>query len=245
MGVLVEKLTKSFANTEVLKGISLEIPEESVTTIIGPSGSGKSTFLRCLNFLETPDSGYITFGNEKFDLKNITKTDIKKIQSYSAMVFQHYNLFKNKTALENVTEGLIIGKNVDKVEAESKGRDLLDRVGLSHRYDNYPVTLSGGEQQRVGIARALAVNPELLLFDEPTSALDPEKVGEVLDVIREVVKTSSATIIIVTHEMDFAKEISDQVYFMDQGQVVEHGSPEEIFGSPQEIRTQEFLKNIR
>lgn len=244
MSIEIQNLVKSFDDLMILKNISLEIPTGSVTTIIGPSGSGKSTFLRCLNFLEKPDSGTLKMEGKAYNLENISKQQIKEIRANSAMVFQHYNLFKNKTALENVIEGLITAQNVPKEKAIEEGEKLLNRVGLLHRSANYPSTLSGGEQQRVGIARALAVKPKILLFDEPTSALDPEKVSEVLDVIREIVSMKSSTIIIVTHEMEFAREVSDQVYFMAEGVVVEKGTPHQIFDTPQEERTKSFLRSV-
>lgn len=244
MSIEVKKLVKSYGDIEVLKNLNLEIETNSVTTLIGPSGSGKSTFLRCLNYLEKPDSGILSIDDNLFDFAKISKSEIKHLQSKSAMVFQNYNLFKNKTALENVIEGLVVAKGVPLKEAEQKGCKLLERVGLLHKANNYPVTLSGGEQQRVGIARALAVNPSILLFDEPTSALDPEKVSEVLDVIREIVADKLATIILVTHEMEFAKEISDKVYFMEKGLVVESGSPDKIFTNASEDRTRQFLKHF-
>lgn len=236
-----ENIRLSFGENEVLKGIGLEIEKGQVISIIGPSGSGKSTFLRSLNFLETPSSGKITFDGKTFNMENISKKEINEIRGYTTMVFQNYNLFKNKTALENVIEGLLIVKKMDKREAEAKGMELLEKVGLQDKADSYPNQLSGGQQQRVGIARAIAMNPEVILLDEPTSALDPELIGEVLKVIKDMVK-EHMTMIIVTHEMQFAREISDYILFMDNGMIVEEGTPEKIFESSTNQRLNNFLK---
>ncbi len=235
-----ENIRLSFGENEVLKGIGLEIEKGQVISIIGPSGSGKSTFLRSLNFLETPSSGKITFDGKTFNMENISKKEINEIRGYTTMVFQNYNLFKNKTALENVIEGLLIVKKIDKREAEAKGMELLEKVGLQDKADSYPNQLSGGQQQRVGIARAIAMNPEVILLDEPTSALDPELIGEVLKVIKDMVK-EHMTMIIVTHEMQFAREISDYIIFMADGTVVEEGTPEKIFTQSENERLRSFL----
>ena len=239
--VKVENLKLSFGKNEVLKGINFKIEKGQVISIIGPSGSGKSTFLRSLNFLETASSGTITFGNETFDLSKINKKDINRLRKNTTMVFQNYNLFKNKTALENVIEGLLIVKKMNKNEAAEIGLKMLEKVGLKDKAEFYPNQLSGGQQQRVGIARAVAMSPEVILLDEPTSALDPELIGEVLKVIKDMVK-ENMTMIIVTHEMQFAREVSDYVVFMDSGTIIEEGKPEEIFKNSGSERLQNFLR---
>ena len=239
--IKVENLKLSFGKNEVLKGINFKIERGQVISIIGPSGSGKSTFLRSLNFLETASSGTITFGNETFDLSKINKKDINRLRKNTTMVFQNYNLFKNKTALENVIEGLLIVKKMNKNEATGIGLKMLEKVGLKDKAEFYPNQLSGGQQQRVGIARAVAMSPEVILLDEPTSALDPELIGEVLKVIKDMVK-ENMTMIIVTHEMQFAREVSDYIVFMDGGTIIEEGKPEEIFVNSQNKRLQNFLK---
>ncbi len=239
--IKVENIKLSFGKNEVLKGINFKIEKGQVISIIGPSGSGKSTFLRSLNFLESASSGTITFGNETFDLSKINKKDINRLRKNTTMVFQNYNLFKNKTALENVIEGLLIVKRMNKDKATEIGLKMLEKVGLKDKADAYPNQLSGGQQQRVGIARAVAMSPEVILLDEPTSALDPELIGEVLKVIKDMVK-EHMTMIIVTHEMQFAREISDYIVFMDNGTVIEEGKPEQIFVNSQNQRLQNFLK---
>lgn len=236
-----ENIKLSFGDNEILKGINLEIKEGQVVSIIGPSGSGKSTFLRSLNFLETPNDGEITFDGKKFDVKNISKKDINELRKYTTMVFQNYNLFKNKTALENVIEGLLVVKKMNKEEAVGIGLKMLEKVGLKDKADSYPNQLSGGQQQRVGIARAIAMNPKVILLDEPTSALDPELIGEVLKVIKDMVQ-EHMTMIIVTHEMQFAREISDYIIFMDNGVIVEEGIPEKVFVNSENERLKSFLK---
>ncbi|ERK65496.1 ABC transporter, ATP-binding protein [Leptotrichia sp. oral taxon 215 str. W9775] len=236
-----ENIKLSFGDNEILKGINLEIKEGQVVSIIGPSGSGKSTFLRSLNFLETPNDGEITFDGKKFDVKNISKKDINELRKYTTMVFQNYNLFKNKTALENVIEGLLVVKKMNKEEAVGIGLKMLEKVGLKDKADSYPNQLSGGQQQRVGIARAIAMNPKVILLDEPTSALDPELIGEVLKVIKDMVQ-EHMTMIIVTHEMQFAREISDYIIFMDNGVIVEEGTPEKVFVNSENERLKSFLK---
>ena len=239
--IKVENLKLSFGKNEVLKGINFKIEKGQVISIIGPSGSGKSTFLRSLNFLETASSGTITFGNETFDLSKINKKDINRLRKNTTMVFQNYNLFKNKTALENVIEGLLIVKKMNKNEAIEIGLKMLEKVGLKDKTEFYPNQLSGGQQQRVGIARAVAMSPEVILLDEPTSALDPELIGEVLKVIKDMVK-ENMTMIIVTHEMQFAREVSNYVVFMDSGTIIEEGKPEEIFKNSGSERLQNFLR---
>ncbi len=236
-----ENIKLSFGDNEILKGINLEIKEGQVVSIIGPSGSGKSTFLRSLNFLETPNDGEITFDGKKFDVKNISKKDINELRKYTTMVFQNYNLFKNKTALGNVIEGLLVVKKMNKEEAVGIGLKMLEKVGLKDKADSYPNQLSGGQQQRVGIARAIAMNPKVILLDEPTSALDPELIGEVLKVIKDMVQ-EHMTMIIVTHEMQFAREISDYIIFMDNGVIVEEGTPEKVFVNSENERLKSFLK---
>ncbi len=234
---------KAFGDNEVLKGVSIEVEKGDVVAILGPSGSGKTTLLRSINFLERADMGRLQFDDIDVDLKNASKADIKKIRKKTAFVFQNYNLFANKTALQNVTEGLIIGRKVPKAEAIERAKKALDKVGLSERYDYYPSQLSGGQQQRVGIARAIAVNPDIILFDEPTSALDPELIGEVLNVMKELAKEGT-TMIVVTHEMQFAQDVTNKVIFMDGGKVVEEGTPKEIFTHPKEERTKQFLRRV-
>ncbi|MGH2075821.1 amino acid ABC transporter ATP-binding protein [Aerococcus urinaeequi] len=239
--IQVENVHKKFDQNEILKGIDLTINQGEVVVIIGPSGSGKTTFLRCLNFLERADEGYLKIGDQQVDFEKVSKKEILDIRKKTAMVFQQYALFSNRTALENVIEGLVVARKVPKKEATEKGRDLLAKVGLEGKEDHYPHELSGGQQQRVGIARALALNPEVILFDEPTSALDPELVGETLEVIKDVAQSGS-TLVIVTHEMQFAYEVADRVIFMENGVIVEQGTPEEVFDNTQEERTQNFLK---
>lgn len=239
----LENIHKKFGDNEVLKGVDIEIKKGDVVVILGPSGSGKTTLLRCINFLEKADQGTAFYDGEKVDLPTASKRTIQKIRKKIAFVFQNYNLFQHKTALENVTEGLIIGRKVPKKEAIKIAKEALDRVGLSDKYDAYPSELSGGQQQRVGIARAVALNPDIILFDEPTSALDPELVGEVLQVMKDIARTG-ITMLVVTHEMNFAKDVANKVIFMDGGVVVEEGTPDEIFIHPKEERTQQFLKRV-
>lgn len=236
----INGLYKKFDDLDVLNGIDLEVKEGEVVVIVGPSGSGKSTFLRCLNFLEIPDKGNIKIDNVIVDAENIEKNNIINFRRKSAFVFQNYNLFKNKTALENIIESLIVVKKMNKKETEKIGLELLTRVGLKDKSNSYPSQLSGGQQQRVGIARAMAVNPKVILLDEPTSALDPELVDEVLEVILELSK-QNITMLIVTHEMFFARKIADRIIFMDNGKIIAQGSPEEIFNNKNE-RLTKFLK---
>ena len=239
----VKNVQKSFGANQVLKGVDLKVEKGDIIVILEPSGSGKTTFLRCLNFLERADQGSMDFEDIHTELKGASKATVNKVRKKTAFVFQNYNLFQNKTALENVMEGLVIARKVPKKEAEEIAKKALDKVGLSDRYDYYPSQLSGGQQQRVGIARAIAVNPEVLLFDEPTSALDPELIGEVLAVMKKLAE-EGATMIVVTHEMSFAQEVATKVIFMDGGVVVEEGSAEDIFTHPKEERTSQFLHRV-
>ncbi len=234
---------KSFDKTEVLKGISLNVEKGSVTAIIGPSGAGKTTLLRCINFLEKADSGTLDFDDIHVDLKKVSKKTMLELRRKTAFVFQNYNLFANMTALENVMEGLVTARKVPKAEAKDRAMRALEKVGLKDRADFYPSSLSGGQQQRVGIARAIAVNPEVILFDEPTSALDPELTGEVLNVIKQLA-AEGTTMVIVTHEMSFARDTADRIIFMDKGIIVEEGTSKEIFTSPKEPRTQQFIQRF-
>ena len=241
--VQVENLQKSFGGTPVLRGIDLTVQAGDVTAIIGPSGSGKTTLLRCLNFLETADSGTLRFDGESFSLPAISKKDIARLRKKTAFVFQSYNLFANKTALQTLTEGLIVGRHMPKAEAIDRGRQALEKVGLADRRDAYPLQLSGGQQQRVAIARAIAAQPEIIYLDEPTSALDPELTGEVLNVMRALAN-EGMTMLVVTHEMRFARTVSNRVVFMEQGRIVESGSSEELFAHPREERTRAFLNTL-
>ena len=234
---------KSFDKTEVLKGISLNVEKGSVTAIIGPSGAGKTTLLRCINFLEKADSGILDFDEVHIDLEKVSKKTMLEIRRKTAFVFQNYNLFANMTALENVMEGLVTARKVPKAEAKDRAFKALEKVGLHDKADYYPSSLSGGQQQRVGIARAIAVNPEVILFDEPTSALDPELIGEVLSVIKQLA-AEGITMIIVTHEMAFARETADKIIFIDKGRIVEEGSANDFFISPKENRTRQFLERF-
>jgi len=236
----VKNLKKNFGDLEVLKGVSQHISKGERVVLIGPSGSGKSTFLRCLNLLETPTSGEIIFEGQSITDE---KCDINQIRQKMGMVFQHFNLFPNMTILKNITLAPVRTKLMTKEQAEQKARELLKRVGLEDKADNYPAQLSGGQKQRIAIVRALCMQPEVMLFDEPTSALDPEMVGEVLDVMKELAQTGM-TMVCVTHEMGFAREVADRVLFMDEGIIVEEGTPAEIFGSPKEKRTQDFLNKV-
>ena len=236
----VKNLTKSFGNLEVLKGVSQHISKGERVVLIGPSGSGKSTFLRCLTLLETPTSGEIIFEGQSI---TDDKCDINKIRQKMGMVFQHFNLFPNMTILKNITLAPVRTGLMNKEQAEKKARELLKRVGLEDKADSYPAQLSGGQKQRIAIVRALCMQPEVMLFDEPTSALDPEMVGEVLDVMKELAK-SGMTMVCVTHEMGFAREVADRVLFMDEGKIVEEGTPQEIFGDPKEQRTKDFLNKV-
>jgi L-cystine transport system ATP-binding protein len=239
----LKNVHKSFGENEILKGVDINVEKGDIIVILGPSGSGKTTLLRCINFLERADKGSISFDDIHTEFTSASKHQINEIRKRTSFVFQNYNLFANKTALQNVTEGLIVARKVPKEEAVTRAKQALDRVGLSDRYDYYPSQLSGGQQQRVGIARAIAVNPEVILFDEPTSALDPELVGEVLNVMKSLAK-DGATMIVVTHEMGFAQDVANKVVFMDNGVVVESGTPREIFQHPKDERTIQFLHRI-
>lgn len=236
----LKDLHKSFGNLEVIKGIDLEIDKGDILVIIGPSGSGKSTVLRCMNLLEEPTSGQIIFEGQDI-LRNLRTID--KTREKIGMVFQNFNLFPNKTILDNITLAPMKVKGKSREEAEKKAKELLERVGLLDKVDAYPVQLSGGQQQRIAIARALAMEPDMMLFDEPTSALDPEMVKEVLDVIKELAH-EGMTMAIVTHEMGFAKEVADRVIFVDGGKIVEDGSPEEVFNRPKSDRAKDFFDKI-
>ncbi|SFB12041.1 MULTISPECIES: amino acid ABC transporter ATP-binding protein [unclassified Bacillus (in: firmicutes)] len=243
--ISIKGLYKSFDQLEVLKGIDLEIEKGKVVVVIGPSGSGKTTLLRCLNVLETPTKGAINIGDQSLDFSNRNaKKNIASFRRLTGMVFQNYNLFPHKTALENVMEGPVIVKKESVESARKNAKELLEKVGLGDKLDYYPFQLSGGQQQRVGIARALAMEPEVMLFDEPTSALDPELVGEVLKVMKDLAG-EGMTMVVVTHEMRFAKEVADEVIFMDQGVIVERDKPENIFTQPKEERTKQFLRLIQ
>ena len=238
--ITVDHLHKSFGNHEVLKGISNKIKPQEVVCVIGPSGSGKSTFLRCLNLLEDVTSGSITIDGEEI---TDSRTNVPKVRSKVGMVFQHFNLFPHKTVLENITLGPMKVLGQSQEEAEEKAKELLAKVGLSDKANVYPSSLSGGQKQRVAISRALAMNPKVMLFDEPTSALDPELVGEVLAVMKELAQ-EGMTMVVVTHEMGFAREVGDRVIFIDEGIVMEEGDPELIFEQPKSERLQSFLSKI-
>ena len=237
--IQVVDLYKNFGKLEVLKGITTEIKVGEVVVVIGPSGSGKSTFLRCLNYLETPTSGDIIFNGEVIN----PKTNLNKLRQDMGMVFQRFNLFPHKKVIDNITLGPLKVRKQSKEEATEQALNLLEKVGLSDKANRYPDQLSGGQQQRVAIARALAMRPKVMLFDEPTSALDPEMIGEVLEVMKELAR-EGMTMVVVTHEMGFAKEVGDRVIFMDDGKIAEQNSPEELFSNPQNPRTRSFLSKI-
>lgn len=241
--VELQNIHKSFGKNHILKGVSLNIEKGEVVVILGPSGSGKTTLLRTVNFLDSADEGSVTVNGFQLNCKKHSKTQVIELRQKTAMVFQNYNLFQNKTILENIMEGLITVKKFKKADAEKMSRDILDKVGLSERCDFYPSQLSGGQQQRAGIARALILDPDVILFDEPTSALDPELVGDVLDTIKSVAQTG-ITMIVVTHEISFAREVASRIVFMEDGNIVEEGKPSEILVNPKEARTQQFLKRI-
>ncbi|MBQ3937592.1 MAG: amino acid ABC transporter ATP-binding protein [Ruminococcus sp.] len=238
--ITIKNLKKTFGELEVLCGIDEHIEKGEVVVVIGPSGSGKSTFLRCLNLLETPTEGEIFIDGEKI---NDPKVDVNRIRQKMGMVFQHFNLFPHLTILKNVTLAPVLLKKMTKQQAHDKAIELLATVGLAEKADAYPAQLSGGQKQRVAIARALAMEPEIMLFDEPTSALDPEMVGEVLDVMKGLANTGM-TMVVVTHEMGFAREVGTRLLFMDQGIVMESGKPADIFENPQNERTQKFLRSV-
>lgn len=239
--IKLEHVQKAFGDKAILKDISLTVPTGSVTVILGPSGSGKTTLLRTINFLGQADGGRLSINETSYDLHGASRREILAVRRQTAMVFQSYNLFSNMTALQNVMEALVTVQGREKTEARERARELLQQVGMGEHADKYPAQLSGGQQQRVGIARALAVEPQVILFDEPTSALDPELVGEVLAVIRDVAEKLKVTMIIVTHEIAFAREVADQIVFMEGGMVVESGTPQEVLVHPREERTRAFL----
>ena len=239
----IRNVHKKFENAEVLKGIDLGVSKGDVVAILGPSGSGKTTFLRCVNFLELADQGEMVFDGKRYDMNRVTRKDIAAIRKKTAFVFQNYNLFLNKTVLQNVTLGLTVGSGMRKAEATEIAREALRRVGMEGKLDSYPSQLSGGQQQRVAIARGLATNPEIIYFDEPTSALDPELIGEVLGVMRQLAE-EGMTMLVVTHEMDFARNVSSKVLFMEGGSVIESGPTGEFFAHPSHPRSQEFIRSI-
>ena len=240
----IRDVKKSFGGLTVLDGISLDVEKGDVVAILGPSGSGKTTFLRCLNYLETADSGSLVFDGEKFDLHSTGKKDIARMRRKTAFVFQNYNLFLNKTVLQNVTLGLTSGMGMDKKKAEAVALEMLEKVGMADKLQNYPNQLSGGQQQRVAIARAMATSPEIIYFDEPTSALDPELIGEVLAVMRKLAE-DGMTMLVVTHEMDFARNVSNKVMFMEGGKVVETAPSKQFFENTSEVRVKEFIRKIQ
>ncbi|SFQ06742.1 cystine transport system ATP-binding protein [Lachnospiraceae bacterium XBB1006] len=239
----IKKIQKTFGTLPVLKGVDLHVNKGDVIAILGPSGSGKTTLLRCMNFLEKADDGIMVFDGEEFELGKIRKKDILRLRQKTAFVFQNYNLFRNKTAIENVMQGLTVARKMPKDEAHRIAMEMLTKVGMADRATHYPHQLSGGQQQRVAIARALATNPEIIYFDEPTSALDPELIGEVLNVIRKLAE-EGMTMIVVTHEISFARNVANKVIFMEDGNVLESGSAEDFFTNPKEERTKTFLHTI-
>ncbi|MDG4668248.1 amino acid ABC transporter ATP-binding protein [Mycobacterium sp. 236(2023)] len=242
--IVAQDVRKAFGELEVLKGVSFTVPRGTATAIIGPSGSGKTTLLRALNALDVPNSGVIQVGDVTIDFAKPTPKDqLRKYRAQSGFVFQSHNLFPHKTVLQNVTEGPIVAQKRPSAEVEAEAVELLDQVGLKDKRDQYPFQLSGGQQQRVGIARALALKPKVVLFDEPTSALDPELVGEVLGVIKDLA-VEGWTLVVVTHEIQFARQVSDQVLFTDRGVILEQGPPAAVIGDPQEERTRQFLQRI-
>jgi L-cystine transport system ATP-binding protein len=245
MMISIKGLKKRFGDLEVLKGFDVEVEKGQVIVLIGPSGSGKTTFLRCLNLLEVPDEGKLDISGTKMDFSSkLTKKGLLDMRRKTGMVFQNYNLFPHRTALENVMEGPVIVQRKSREEVRKKAVSLLEKVGLGDKMDYYPYQLSGGQQQRVGIARALAIEPQVMLFDEPTSALDPELIGEVLKVMKDLAE-EGMTMVVVTHEMKFAKEVADEVIFMDGGYIVERGKPADIFENPKHERTRQFLNLIQ
>ena len=239
----IHDIHKSFGPLEVLKGIDLRVDQGDVVALIGPSGSGKTTLLRCANFLERADSGVLLFDGEQFDLAHVSRRDVARLRKKTAFVFQNYDLFLNKTALQNVMEGLVTARKIPRAQAEETARRALKKVGMLDRADHYPSQLSGGQQQRIAIARAIAADPEIIYFDEPTSALDPELTGEVLAVMRQLAE-EGMTMLVVTHEMDFAKHVSSQVVFLEDGAVVEAAPSKEFFEHPRQERTRAFLRTV-
>jgi L-cystine transport system ATP-binding protein len=239
----VRGIKKSFGENVILNGLGFQINKGDVVTIIGPSGSGKTTLLRCIDFLEQADEGTMTFGDDTFDFARVTKRQMLDIRRRIGFVFQSHHLFNNKTALGNVMEGLVTARKIPRDEAEKISRETLDKVGLSDRYHYYPSQLSGGQQQRVGIARAMAAKPDVILFDEPTSALDPELIGEVLGVMK-MLALDGVTMVVVTHEMTFAKDVAKRVIFMEKGVIVEEAASDDFFNHPREERTRQFLSRV-
>ncbi len=239
----VENVRKTFGDHPVLQGISLEVNKGDVIAVLGPSGSGKTTLLRCINFLERADEGTLTLDGKSYDMHGARKDEIVAIRRKTGFVFQNYNLFLNKTVLQNVTLGLTSGRGMRKAEAERIALEALERVGMAEKRDVYPIQLSGGQQQRVAIARAMATQPEIIYFDEPTSALDPELIGEVLNVMRQLA-VDGMTMVVVTHEMEFARNVSNQVIFMDGGRVIEAGPTAAFFAHPKEERSRAFIRSI-
>ena len=239
----VRNVHKSFEGVEILKGIDLTVDKGDVVATLGPSGSGKTTFLRCINFLERADAGEMVFDGETFDLAAVRRRDVARIRRKTAFVFQNYNLFLNKTVLDNVTLGLTAVRNLPRAEATDRAMDALIRVGMADKVQSYPSQLSGGQQQRVAIARGLATEPEIIYFDEPTSALDPELIGEVLTVMRKLAE-EGMTMLVVTHEMEFARSVSGKVLFMEGGQVIESAPTADFFANPQQPRSREFIRSI-
>ena len=237
----IKDIHKSFGNLNVLNGMDLTVNKGDVIAILGPSGSGKTTLLRCINYLETADAGNMIFNGKSYDLSNTSKKDIAQLRKHTGFVFQNYNLFANKTTLQNVTLGLTVARNVSKEEANVIGMQMLEKVGMKDRADHYPSQLSGGQQQRVAIARALATSPDIIYFDEPTSALDPELIQEVLSVMKTLAN-EGMTMVVVTHEMSFAKNVSSHVILMEKGKIIEKGNSKEFFENPQQERTKEFLR---
>ncbi|WP_413479305.1 amino acid ABC transporter ATP-binding protein [Vibrio hibernica] len=242
--IKIENLHKSFGDTLVLSGINIEVKKGEIIVIIGSSGTGKSTLLRCVNFLEQADKGIITIGDATVNAEKHTKSDVIALRRKTGFVFQNYALFSHLTARQNIAEGLITVRGWKKAEALKEAQQILDEIGLSDKGDSYPAALSGGQQQRVGIGRAMAFKPELLLFDEPTSALDPEWVGEVLALMKKLA-IAHQTMLVVTHEMQFAKEVADRVIYMANGEIVEQGSPNELFNNPQSPQLKKFLNQIQ
>lgn len=237
----IRNIQKSFGGTPILKGVDLDVEKGDVVAILGPSGSGKTTLLRCINFLETADAGEMVFQGQRLSMHDATRQQIAAFRNHTAFVFQNYNLFRNKTVLQNVTEGLIVARKMPRKEAEEIGMQMLEKVGMAAHAAKYSNQISGGQQQRAAIARALATKPDIILFDEPTSALDPELIGEVLSVMRQLAQ-EGMTMLVVTHEMRFAREVSNQVIFMEDGAMIENGPTREFFDAPRTARSREFLR---